>query len=159
VNYRKKFIRGYGLKTLLVFGFASISLLLFTTCGKEYLFATKDDCNNCISPRPYYGPINIRLSQRATTDTILVKVFKGKFTEKMLRDNENIIYSAKTTDGSLDVDVPLDEYYSVVAEYKVDGKTYYVVDGDKIKSYSIESTCETDCWIIRGGKINCRLKF
>ena len=133
--------------------------MCFTTCGKEYLFATKSDCNDCITPRPDYGLIHIKLSPDVSSDSILVMVFKGRFTEKMLQDNSDLIYTGVTKKSTLDVDVSLDTYYSVVAKYKVGDKTYYVVDGDKIKLYDIESTCETDCWIIRGGKMNCTYKF
>jgi hypothetical protein len=146
-------------RNLIILGFSSVLLVFFTTCGKEYLFATKEDCNDCITPRPNSGPLHIKLSPRSREDTISVKVFKGRFVEKMLLDHSSQIYSFKTTETLVDVDVNLDEYYSVVAVYKVDGKTYYVVDGDKIKLYDIESTCDTECWIIRGGKINCILKF
>jgi hypothetical protein len=74
-------------------------------------------------------------------------------------NDDKVIFQDTITESSIDVDVLLDKYYSVVADYYVNGKIFRVVDGDKIKLYSIENTCDFECWIIRGGDINCKLKF
>jgi len=138
---------------------SAITILLPISCGNEYPFASQSDCDSCFSSKPDVGPFQVDLSDKTLDQGIVVKVFKGKFTEKMQYDDSQLIFLDTARSTPYNVDVSLDEYYSVVAEYMVDGKKYSVVDGDKIRAYSIKSTCNTDCWIIRGGKADCRLKF
>ena len=136
-------------------------LLVFNpySCGNEYPFATETDCNDCYTDKPSSGTISIKLSEDKIKDGVIVKVYKGKFTEEMALNDSQVYFDDTIHKASVDVDVPLDQYYSVLAQYKVNGIKYNVVDGDNIKLYSIKSTCNFDCWIIKGGQINCMLKF
>ena len=52
----------------------------------------------------------------------------------------------------------IDQYYSVTAEYKVDGKTIIAVDGDMMKAKNATSSCEFECWIITNGEFSLELK-
>jgi hypothetical protein len=129
------------------------------SCGKEYPFADDADCDECFTDKPETGEMIIKLSEDKLKDGVVIKIYKGKYTENMIFDDSKLIYNDTIYNKPDDIFVPLDQYYSVVAQYKVDGIKYNVVDGDKIKLYSIKSTCGFACWIIRGGEVNCRLKF
>ncbi len=135
-------------------------LVLPFACGKEYPFASESDCDDCYTEKPENGPFHINLDTEKADSIVIVSMYEGKFSESTMNDDSHLVYyDTIRGESSIDVDVPLDKYYSVVAEYQVNGVKYRVVDGDKIKVYSIESTCDFDCWIIRGGKVNCKLKF
>jgi hypothetical protein len=129
-------------------------------CGKEYPFATESDCDDCYTEKPEYGAFHINLDDQKSDSAIIVSMYEGKYTEAMRNDDSHLVFrDTIKNESSIDVDVPLNKYYSVVAEYQVNGAKYRVIDGDGIKVYSINSTCDFDCWIIRGGKANCKLKF
>jgi hypothetical protein len=53
----------------------------------------------------------------------------------------------------------VDQYYSVAAQYRVDGKTVIAIDGDKMKSKHVPDDCEYECWLVTGGYIKAELKF
>jgi hypothetical protein len=127
------------------------------SCGEEYPWATQSDCNNCISPKPTESSLIIDLSN--PKKRIPIRVFKGKYNPKMDFDETSLIYKDTATISPYYVDVPVNEYYSVVAEYSKDGTIYKVVDGSELRAYSIKSTCNEDCWIIKGGIMNCQIKF
>jgi hypothetical protein len=127
------------------------------SCGDEYPWASQSDCDNCISPKPTSSTIIIDLSN--PEQRIPVRVYKGKYDSKMEYDDTQLIYMDTATITPYNIEVPVNEYYSVVAEYSKGGKTYKVIDGSELHAYSIESTCNSDCWIIKGGTMDCRLKF
>ncbi len=148
------------IKLIITIVVCAVTVFLPISCGEEYLFASQSDCDSCFSSKPEFGIFQVDLSDKTLDQGVVVKVFKGKYTEKMQYDDSQIyLDTAHNTPYAVKDEVPLDEYYSVVAEYIVDGKKYSVVDGDKIRAYSIKNTCNTDCWIIRGGKADCRLHY
>ena len=133
------------------------------SCSNEYLFASQSDCNNCVDTKPTYGDLTISLSAYKSDSSIVLRVYDQKYTQDMLYDDSKIVdYEVvPNSQSEWTVEVPVDKYYSVVAEYTVNKKTYFVVGGDKLKTYTVKSSCELDydCWITKGGNINCELKF
>ncbi len=55
--------------------------------------------------------------------------------------------------------VPVDNDYSVKASYTNNGKTIIAVDGDKMVSRFMIDACDVDCWIVKGGYLDVRLKY
>jgi len=55
--------------------------------------------------------------------------------------------------------VPVDNDYSVKASYTNKGKTIIAVDGDKMVSRFMIDACDVDCWIVKGGYLDVRLKY
>jgi hypothetical protein len=138
----------------------SIAILLFLPLScNEYYGASQSDCDSCYSEKPSYGSLTVNLSDKNLSQGVFLKVYKGKYTEAMRNDDSQLEWSDTVYNTTNYIDVKLDEYYSVVAEYTVNGKKYSVIDGDKIKASSIKSTCNYDCWLVRGGKIDCKLKY
>lgn len=127
------------------------------SCGDEYLWATESDCNDCISPKPTQSYLIIDLTNPA--NKIPIRVYKGKYNETMEYDDSQLIYKDTATVTPFNVDVPINQFYTVVAEYTDGTKKVKVIDGSEIKALSVKSTCNTDCWIIKGGTMDCRLKF
>jgi hypothetical protein len=147
-------MRTKNILTVLIIGLTAIFPL---SCGDEYLWASQSDCNDCLSPKPTKSTLIIDLSNPAKR--VPVRVYKGKYNTSMDYDNSQLIFQDTATISPYYVDVPVNEYYSVVAEYTRGSDKYKVVDGSEIRALSIKSTCNTDCWIIKGGTMDCRLKF
>ena len=51
------------------------------------------------------------------------------------------------------------QFYSIEAQYEVDGKTIVAIDGDVMKAKRASSACDFECWIVTGGYLEAELKF
>ena len=136
--------------------FSLLFMVLSTSCGDEYVFATQSDCDNCIYPKPTVGSLIVNFTEQPKG--VALKIYKGLYSEDQSKNN--LIYqdTAVSTPFYLD-NVDVNEYYSVEATYATGTRKIKVVDGSRLKLYSIQSTCNSDCWIFKGGIMDCKLKF
>lgn len=141
-------------KFRIVFG---IILLGLFSCGDEYLFDDVD-CAECYVPKPDFGPVTVNITINTENQRVPVKIFKGKYEEKYLTDFSSAVHIDTISQSSFVVDLQVNEYYSVAAEYTQNGKKVIVVDGDKLKIYKVSDNCDEVCWIYRGGEIDATLK-
>lgn len=137
---------------------SAMLLLISNSCGDEYFFASEADCEDCIYPKPDLGSLKIEFSDTKSSGYIILKVFKGKYNESPLETNLYYQDTLETSPAYID-NVPVNEFYSAEVTYAVSGRKVKVVDGSELKVNSIKSTCEKDCYIYRGGEMDCRLKF
>ena len=132
---------------------ALIVLVLLTLAGScdEYLGLTVD-CDDCWGFKPDSADLLIYLTIDQDHPEVPIVIYRGNFEDGEVdfldtaRASTYTLYSA------------VDQYYSVTAEYKVDGKTIIAVDGDVMKAKDASSSCEFDCWIITDGKFSLQLK-
>ena len=109
-------------------------------------------CDNCYDIKPTEGILSIDVSLLKYGDSIPVSVYKGKL------ESGTIYLQDTITKDYLDIWVPVDNFYTVVAEYKVDSTLIRAVDGDRVSIYLDESNCSVACWRARDGKVDCRLR-
>ena len=132
---------------------ALIVLVLLTLAGScdEYLGLTVD-CDDCWGFKPDSADLLIYLTIGQDNPEVPIVIYRGNF-----EDGEvDFVDTARASTYTLYSAV--DQYYSVTAEYKVDGKTIIAVDGDVMKAKDASSSCEFDCWIITDGKFSLQLK-
>lgn len=132
-------------------------MLGLLSCGDEYMLDDVD-CSECYVPKPEFGSVNVNITINAENNRVPVKIFKGKYEEKYLKDFSSAVHIDTISQSSFVVDLKVNEYYSVVAEYTKDGKKTLVVDGDKLKIYKISDNCDEVCWIFKGGEVDVTLK-
>ena len=133
-------------------GFIALLLslnLLLSTCEPGYLYLS---CDDCWEVEPTEGILAIDLSPLRVGDSIPVTVYKGKL------ESGTVFLQDTIVKDYFDVWVPVDNFYTAVAEYKVDGTIIRVVDGDRVSTYLDETNCSTSCWRARDGKADCTLK-
>jgi hypothetical protein len=127
-----------------------ILLTLAFSCN-EYL-GLNVDCDDCWGVRPDSADLVINLTINSTHPEVPIVVYRGNIERRQVdwvdtaRETPYYLYSA------------IDQYYSVTAEYKVDGKTIIAVDGDEMKAKDATSYCEFECWIITDGEFRVDLK-
>ena len=133
-----------------------IIALLMVLCG--VFISCKDgfddiDCSECLSYKPLDGELYIDVTLNDKYQEVPVIVFKGKIEngDTMVVDT---IYEPRGY-----IDVPLNEYYSVMAIYKSGNSVIYAIDGDEFNRHKIEGECNGTCWIIRGGLYDVKLKY
>lgn len=135
--------------------FPAVLFLFLTTailsCLDEINFH-EIDCSECYRTRPENGELIIHVTINEENPEVPITIFRDRIEagRVRLRDTayEKTVY----------VEVPLNHYYSVKADYKVGNDSVFSVDGDEFKTYRITDQCDTICWIIKGGKFNLRLK-
>lgn len=128
-------------------------IFYFNTSCEEDIFAFNVDCSECYIEKPDSADIIVKISINAQNDSVPIKIYKNQ-----VEDNE-IEYIDTATSEEYYLYVPIDEFYSVTAEYNYnDSVTLVVVDGDKLKVKLVTDVCTDDCWVIRGGILDVRIK-
>lgn len=124
----------------------------FASCDRPYV----DDCetwdgDGCISIKPDTGLLIVRLTINNENQQVLVKVYDGKI------EDENEVLKVNTIEALLHLYLPVNRFYTVTASYKSGDRSIIAVDGDEIelKHYNI---CSEDCYVLKDGKVNVRLK-
>jgi hypothetical protein len=110
------------------------------------------DCKNCYQDKPEMGPLQIKVTINGQNPIVPFVIYRG-----VVEDNNiEFIDSANRSDWS--VDVPVNNYYSVNAQYKDGNNTIFVIDGDKLKLKENNSNCDERCYYFQGGYIDVRLR-
>ncbi len=126
--------------------------LLLPACDDK-IRTLEIDCSECYQEKPDSADIIIHLTIDSRNNKIPLTIYRGTI-------NENIIEYFDTAAASpYYLYVPVGKEYSVKAKYSVNGKTIYAVDGDKLRVKHVSDVCDTDCWVIRGGELNAKLKY
>lgn len=128
-----------------------LSILVFFSCEGDLLETV--DCSECYQTEPDTGDIKVDITINDQNPSIPLIIYKGDI------DNNNIEYIDTAFSSPYYLDVPIGKYYSVKAKYKVNEKTIIAIDGDKIKTKKVTDSCDEDCYIIKGGDIDARLKY
>ena len=147
INTKLAFLIGLRMPGFIVLTF-SLSLL-FSTCELNNLNLS---CDDCWEAKPSEGLLMIDLSPLRNGDSIPVTVYKGKL------ESGAVFLQDTVVKDYLDIWVPIDNFYTVVAEYKVDNTIIKAVDGDNVSVYLDETNCSVACWRARDGKADCELR-
>jgi len=127
-------------------------IVLFFSCEREY-HSFSVDCDTCEPEEPEYGKLLITLTINDKYPLVPVTIYAGK------KENENEVAVDTVDTSKVDFPVKLNEYYTVVAEYNDGNRKIFVQDGDKIKTKLVTDECEENCYMIKGGYYDVRLKY
>jgi len=116
-------------------------IVLFFSCEREYHSFSE------------YGKLLITLTINDKYPLVPVTIYAGK------KENENEVAVDTVDTSKVDFPVKLNEYYTVVAEYNDGNRKIFVQDGDKIKTKLVTDECEENCYMIKGGYYDVRLKY
>lgn len=146
-----KFNSVYGSKIKWIF-LIFIGILL-TQCERDVpVDFSSFDCSLCYQDKPEYGPLEILLTINSENQAVPIVVYRGDI------ENNEIEYIDTAYYWDYVVDVPVNEYYSVTAQYKDGANTIYSVDGDELKLKLNTKDCDQDCYYYKGGYIDVRLR-
>ena len=134
------------IKALLVF----ILIILAGACN-EYL-GLKVDCDDCWGFKPDSADLLIYLTVNQDHPEVPIVIYRGNF------EDGEVDYVDTARESTFTLYSAIDQYYSVTAEYKVNGKTIIAVDGDVMKAKDASSSCDFECWIITDGEFSLELK-
>jgi hypothetical protein len=143
--YRKAFFRPLALLSILI-------VAVFGVHSCEEMLTFDVDCNECYFPEPDSADIMIYVTINNDIDHVPLIIYKGK------ADARNIEYIDTAYSETYYLYVKTNEYYSVEATYQHEGKTVIAGDGDKLVTRHITDVCSEECYVIRKGIMNVRLK-
>lgn len=126
-------------------------LFVFFACERKFEFI-KFECEDCFQEKPEYGPIIIFFSIEEENDFILYTIFKGNFEDGIIEYADTAFFNEEQ------IDVPVNQYYSVEAKYIQNTDTIRVIDGDMFKLKKETEQCDKDCFYYKGGIIDVRLR-
>ena len=125
-----------------------VLLLSQTACDPDFY---ETSCDNCFQDKPTVGLLTVAVLYNGT-DSIPIKIFKGRSIEK----GEQYITDTIGSDIA-EFWVDVGSHYSVEAEYFIGGRTYNVVDSDKVAVFLDESNCDEVCWRPNDGHVDCKI--
>lgn len=110
------------------------------------------DCGDCDNIRPEEGKLLVTLTINDENPYVPLVIYRGN-----IEDN-NIGYVDTSYSTDYWVIVPVDNYYSITAEYKSGDKTIFAVDGDEFKIKYTDTDCSYPCYYFYGGYYDVQLK-
>jgi hypothetical protein len=109
------------------------------------------DYSDCNSIQPFEGNMHVKLTINSENPAVPLTIYQGKL-------EDGVVVLRDTVSGSTyDTLLPIDNFYTVTARYVKGSSTIIAVDGDKISS-SNTVTCDSNCWNVKPGSVNVRLK-
>lgn len=124
---------------------------LIFSCDEKFNFL-EVNCSDCYRIKPDSSELIIQLTINNENPEVPITIYRDRIEAGRIRIRDTV--SEKT----VYIEVPLNHYYSVKAEYKVGNDSVFAVDGDRIKTHRVTDQCDTICWIIKGGRYDLRLK-
>lgn len=138
----------------LIFLLLIIQLLLISMgCEREVpgkLVAI--DCGDCDEVRPEEGKLLVTLTINDENPFVPLVIYRGNIEDNLIE------YVDTSYSPDYWVRVPVNNYYSISAEYKSGNRTIYVVDGDDFKIKYTESACNYPCYYYYGGYYDNQLR-
>lgn len=135
-------------KVLILFFGILLFLGIFQSC--DWLLEPID--SDCIGAQPNDAEMHILLTHNDLHDTTLVVIYKGEI------EDANVIDSYDVWNETLDIWLPVDEYYAAKAFYTVDGQEYIAIDGSKMRA-SNNPDEYGDCWTISGDHLYLQIMY
>lgn len=128
-------------------------IVILTSSCESYSSLDEVNCADCLSFEPLDADLYISVTIDSKYKDVPVVILKGK-----LGSSDTVVVDTITNQMAY-IPVPLNDFYTVIAEYNTGTKIVKAVDGDEISKYNISNKCGDICWIIRGGIIDVRLNF
>jgi hypothetical protein len=110
------------------------------------------DCDFCLETVPDSADLIVTVTINAENPYVPLTFYKGDYEQGVVDYRD----TARTEELFLFSEVGTD--YAVMATYQQDGKTIYVVDGDRMRVVNGEGECYPPCYYIRGGTLDLSLK-
>lgn len=128
-------------------------ILALTACYKS---SSPEDCtiydySDCNTLEPLAQTIDLSFSINKYIKKIPYVVYEGYV------DTGKELFRDTATQSSVSFTGNFDVYYSVKAEYIIDGKKIFAIDGGKMKKTETVK-CDSVCWDVRGASFDLNLR-
>jgi hypothetical protein len=117
-------------------------------CEDSYIYV-----GDCFTDRPDEAEIEINLTINDDNTKVPINIFYGTI------ESDSIIYVDTCQVDKVHVWLPVEHYYTVVAKYSSGSKIIKAVDGHKLRVVKSTQEDGSDCFQVKGDKLNVRLKY
>ena len=128
-------------------------IILSLSACHEYYFDSDYPCAFCYNIKPDEGILFINLTIDKEHKSVPIMIFRDVI------ENCDTIWMDTAYETPYDIGVPIDNNYTVTAEYQIDNKKIIAVDNDRVFMRKNTSDCDEECWIIFDGEVDLRLKY
>ena len=111
------------------------------------------NCADCLSSEPDSFELSVDLTINKIYDSVKLEFYRGNV------ESGKLCWKGEAFKSRFYLLVPVNEYYSVKASYRQDGKTIIAIDGDRMVSRFVADACDGNCWIVKGGLLDVRMKY
>ena len=129
-----------------------IFLLVLAFSCEQDPFVFDVNCDECFFYEPDSADLIVDLTINEENPYVPLVFYRGEIEE------ENIEWIDTAYSETLYLYSPVGENYSIKAFYKSGTQTIIAVDGDKMTTSRVSDVCDYDCWVVRGGILDVRLK-
>jgi len=141
--------------------FAIVGLFVFTFSCEQDPFIFDVNCDECYYPEPDTADLILDFTLNEENPYVPYILYIGDVEDNIVifvgDVEDNIIVRTAYSEQEY-LPAAVNEHYSIEAFYKNGDQTVVVVDGDKLKTSRTSEVCDTECWIIKGGQFNLKLK-
>lgn len=139
-------------KTLsFIVAFATIALVPQSGCDESsYVFV---DCDNCYSNWPDFEEAELSITINSDNTYVPITVFEGPY------EDGNVAYLDTAYSKTHYIIIDTDTQFTLQAEYRKDGRPYYVISGARLKTHYEEESCTDACYYVSGKEVDLRMKF
>ena len=122
-------------------------LFLFVRCAEDRVdLPDVEDCENydyqdCNTTNPVDAEVKFNFSINKQIHYVSFEVYKGTI------DDGTFFFADTAFSSDEYYMLPVDEYYSAIATYHLDGKVVKVIDGGKLRKSS-KKVCDSTCWAV-----------
>jgi hypothetical protein len=127
------------------------SLLTLPACKESTILFPK--CSECYTQRPDFDGIVLKITINQENQRVPLAFYRGPF------ENGNIEFRDTARISEQDFTLQTDVNYTIVAMYRKDARTYYVISGAKLSTHYDESSCSEACYFVTGKTADLRIKF
>ena len=125
-------------------------LIVFSCEQDPFIFDV--NCDECYYPEPDTADLILNFTINDENPYVPYQLFIGNAESGEL-DWTDTAYSE-----TVYLAAAVNKDYSLKAFYKRDGIVVVSVDGDRLKTTRTSDVCDTECYIIKGGILDLRLK-
>ncbi len=130
----------------------TVILLIIGFSCEEDPFVFDVNCDECFTSEPDSADLIVDITINEENPFVPLVFYRGDVEE------DNIEWIDTSYSETLYLYSPVNEYYSIKAFYKSGSQTIIAVDGDRMKTTRVSDVCDYDCWVIKGGTLDVRLK-
>ncbi len=111
------------------------------------------DCDECFPDKPDYALVDIRFTINGENPSVVYWLYEGDI------DKGELIAVDTAYSSTVQWDLQVDVSYSIVAEYISKGRVINVVDATDLRTKHDRSSCQAECYVVLGDKLDARLRF
>jgi hypothetical protein len=134
------------------YSFIIAVLVVIASACDEKIFTGNIDCNDCDIVKPEMADLVVDLTISNKYPAVPVVIYEGD------AEKNDIVFTDTAFATPYYLYVPVNQKYSVRAEYRDGDQVIFAIDGTNLKVLSVTDACDARCYVIENENMDVRLK-